>query len=59
MDKDEVVCACFNVTVGDFMEAIENGAKSFEDVQEVTNAGTGCGQCIESNRELVAKLIAK
>lgn len=57
MDNNEVVCGCFNITVQDIKDAIENGAKSFEEVQDATNVGNGCGGCIESNEELVAKLL--
>lgn len=59
MDKNEVVCNCFNVTVKDIIDAIENGAKSFEDVQEVTNAGNGCGGCVDNVKGLVEELLAK
>ena len=57
MDDDEVVCQCILVTVKDIKDAIENGAKSFEEVQSVTKVGTGCGECIASVRELVDKLL--
>lgn len=59
MDNDKVVCGCINVTVKDIKDAIANGAKSFEEVQEVTKVGTGCGQCVESNRALVDELLGK
>ena len=59
MDNNEVVCNCFSVTVQDIKDAINNGAKSFEEVQDATNVGNGCGECIESNKELVAKLLKK
>ena len=41
------------------MDAIANGAKSFEEVQEVTNLGNGCGKCIGANRVLVDELLGK
>lgn len=59
MDKDKVICGCINVTVQDVINAIENGAKSFEEVQAVTQLGTGCGACVESNKELVNELLSK
>jgi bacterioferritin-associated ferredoxin len=59
MNNDDVVCNCINVTVQDIKDAIDNGAKSFEDVQEATQVGTGCGACEESVRELVDKLLAE
>jgi len=59
MDNEDVICDCFNVTVEDVKNAIKNGAKSFEEVQDATSIGTGCGGCLESNKELVAKLLKK
>lgn len=59
IEENQVVCGCFKVTVQDLVKAVENGAKSFEEVQEITKVGTGCGGCLESNRALVAQLIAK
>lgn len=59
MDENKVVCGCFNVTVSDLAKAIQNGAKSFEEVQAVTKVGTGCGNCVDSNKALVAQLLAK
>ena len=46
-----------NVTVQDMVDAIKKGARSFEDVQSVTKVGTGCGNCVESNKALFAHLI--
>lgn len=59
MDNEKVVCGCKNVKVQDIKNAIANGAKSFEEVQEVTQVGTGCGHCVENNRTLVDELLGK
>jgi bacterioferritin-associated ferredoxin len=59
MDNNDVVCGCMNVTVQDIKDAIKNGAKSFEEVQEATNVGTGCGNCVDSVTELVNKLLGE
>ena len=59
IDENQVVCGCFKVTVQDLANAIKNGAKSFEEVQAITKVGTGCGNCVESNKVLVAQLLAK
>ena len=59
IDENQVVCGCFKVTVQDLANAIKNGAKSFEEVQAVTKVGTGCGNCVESNKVLVAQLLAR
>ncbi|HEY8892096.1 MAG TPA: (2Fe-2S)-binding protein [Clostridium sp.] len=59
IDDNEVVCGCFKVTVQDLNNAIKKGAKSFKEVQDITKVGTGCGKCVESNKLLVAQLLAK
>ena len=59
IDENQVVCGCFKVTVQDLVNAIKNGAKSFEEVQAITKVGTGCGKCVESNKALVNQLLAK
>ncbi len=59
IEENSIVCGCFKVRVQDLNDAIKNGAKSFEEVQAITKVGTGCGHCVESNRELVNQLLAK
>lgn len=59
IDENQVVCGCYNVKVHDMIQAIKKGARSFEEVQKVTKAGTGCGGCVESNKVLVDELLAK
>lgn len=59
IEENAIVCGCFKVTVQDISNAIKNGAKSFEEVQAITKVGTGCGHCVESNKELVKQLLAR
>jgi NAD(P)H-nitrite reductase large subunit len=59
IEENQVVCGCFKVTAQDIVNAVKNGAKSFEEVQAVTKVGTGCGKCIESNKAFVAQLLAE
>ena len=40
------VCKCRQVTLGEIVHAIkEKGAKSIEDVEKFTDAGSACGCC--------------
>ncbi|WP_088225123.1 (2Fe-2S)-binding protein [Desulfosporosinus sp. FKB] len=55
--ENQIVCGCMKVTAQDIVNAVKNGAKSFEEVQTVTKVGTGCGNCVESNKALVALLL--
>ncbi|AWK52101.1 (2Fe-2S)-binding protein [Clostridium beijerinckii] len=59
MDDDKVVCGCTNVTIQNLRDAIENGAKSFEEIQSVINVDTRCGQCVDSVKSLVNELLGK
>lgn len=54
-----MLCGCMKVTTEDVVAAIENGAKSFEEVQEVTKISTGCGGCKEKNQAVINELLAK
>ncbi len=59
MNPDEVICSCLNITKGMIKEAVDNGAKTFEEVQEKTDVGTVCGSCIEDVENLIAELTGK
>ncbi|RKJ00292.1 (2Fe-2S)-binding protein [bacterium D16-54] len=56
MDRDEIVCNCMGVTAGEIQDAIEGGASTVEQVQEVTGAGTVCGGCLEEIQKMVEEL---
>lgn len=58
MDRDERVCHCFNVTIGDIEKAIKEGEKSITYVRRNTKAGTACGRC-NSKMERVAIALIK
>ncbi len=54
-----VVCHCLNVTEADIEEAVLEGARSFEELQERTKVGTGCGECQDEARQVLATLVEK
>lgn len=57
MNKDEKVCFCRNVTVGDIQKAINEGAKSLDEVQKTTKAGAGCGKCSSNVEKVTLELL--
>ena len=57
MDNNDVVCTCLGLTIGDIKKAIDEGASTFEEVQEITNVGNICGVCIGEVREIVEHLL--
>ena len=59
MDENEIICACMGTTVRDIMDAVENGAKTLEEVQAATQAGTVCGACLPELEALIEQLANK
>ena len=53
MNMDKVVCYCMNITNRMIKDAVEAGAKTFEDVQEQTGVASVCGACLEDVQRLV------
>ena len=39
MNRDKVICPCYQVTKGDIADAVEQGAKKFKEVKKLTKAG--------------------
>lgn len=59
MDRDTVLCHCMDVSAGAIMDAIDNGAETFDDVQAETNCCTGCGACQEEIEAFIANYISE
>ncbi len=47
-DLDHNVCECFDVTLGELLEAIKNGNNTLEALMDETDAGTACELCRSS-----------
>ena len=43
---DRLVCICNMVSEKEILAALKKGAKSTEDIQFMTRAGTSCGKCL-------------
>ena len=55
---DIIVCRCMGVTKQEIVDAIKNeGCKTFEDIQRVTEAGTVCGGCEEDINEIIEETL--
>lgn len=52
-DGNKIICNCYGVSKNEIIEAIKKGAKTPQEVQEMTGAGGACGGC----RNLVKKLL--
>ncbi len=44
-DGNKIICNCFGVSKNEIIDAVKNGAKSLQDIQDATHAGAGCGRC--------------
>lgn len=42
---NRVICNCMGVTEEDIKVAIENGAKTLDEIKDATGAGSICGCC--------------
>ncbi len=51
---DKIVCRCKQVSFGDIRRAMVGGARTIEEIQEITGAGTGCGGCIGEIEKILA-----
>lgn len=52
-----IVCDCMGVTDADIEDAVKQGDTTFEQLQNRTKVGTGCGECIENVRKLMHQYI--
>ncbi len=41
------LCSCYDVSKGDIISAVESGCCTMADIKASTQAGTGCGGCIQ------------
>lgn len=58
-DKDEIICGCFDLKVEDIIKAVNDGAATYEEVQEATQVGTACGQCEDEVKQLIDEVLAE
>ena len=59
MNREKLACNCMNVTYGMIIDAVHNGATTFEEVQEVTDCSKGCGTCEDFIRSFVSELVSQ
>ncbi len=59
MNLEKTVCYCMSVTNGMIKDAVDSGADTLEEVQEITGAGTVCGSCLDNVKRLVEQFVAE
>ncbi len=50
---DYLVCTCMAVMYSDIVQAIENGADSYQKLQDELLVGTGCSSCVAEVKEIL------
>ncbi len=53
--KSKIICSCLGVNERELDLAIADGDETFEDFQQRTKAGTGCGKCVEKIKKMMQK----
>jgi len=51
---NRIICHCKQVSYGDIRKAMVGGARTVEDIQRLTGAGTGCGNCIKDIEKILS-----
>jgi len=51
---NRIICHCKQVSYGDIRKAMLGGARTVEEIQEMTGAGTDCGNCITDIKKILA-----
>lgn len=59
MNMNKMVCYCMKVTNGKIKDAVESGAETLKEVQEITKAGTACKKCCENIQHLIDYFVSE
>lgn len=53
---DKIVCRCRNVSYVDIRKAMIEGARTVEEIQEMTGAGTACRGCVPEIEKILSSV---
>lgn len=45
MERGRLICGCLRLYEGGLRQAVREGARSYDDLQQMTMVGTSCGNC--------------
>lgn len=51
--ENKTICYCKNVDYVTIRKAMIEGARTIEEIKEMTGAGTGCGACVDKIQEIL------
>ena len=57
MNREDIVCACLGITYGEIEDAVKDGVRTYEELEERTGEGTICGLCVDSVKEMLEGLL--
>lgn len=56
---DYLVCTCMEVMYSQIVEAIQEGAQTFEQLSDMLGVGTGCSTCVEEVYEILKETLVE
>lgn len=56
MAGNRVICHCKNVDYITIRKAMINGARTLDEIKEMTGAATGCGRCSDEIEKILASV---
>ena len=56
MAGDRIICHCKNVSYIDIRKAMIKGARTLDEIKEMTVAATGCGRCADEIEKILASV---
>ncbi len=56
MAGDKIICHCKQVSYIDIRKAMINGARTVEEIKEMTGAATGCGRCVGEIEKILSSV---
>ena len=57
---ENIICTCMNVSEHEILDAIKNKkARTVDEIQEITGAGTSCGSCIYEIEAILERELKK
>ncbi|MBC5996723.1 (2Fe-2S)-binding protein [Romboutsia ilealis] len=56
MAGDRIICHCKNVSYIDIRKAMIQGARTLDEIKDMTGAATGCGRCAGEIEKILASV---
>ena len=54
--ENVIICNCKQVSYIDIRKAMINGARTVEEIKEMTGAATGCGRCVGEIEKILSSV---